>query len=338
MNNKGDKPTVEKRRLMYQAIKERRYTKRKELAEYLNVKERTITNYISYLKKHYGLIIENDPSDYTYKIIDEGYYWKYDYNYSQEKTALTERQVSIILSALASSRPAMPTEIGIIMGNLYRMLSKEERKRLEKLYHFDGDKNKDDQFVIYTMDSIREAINRSRKIMITYKNAAGKISKKILSPYSFASDFGKYYLIAKLDNEDKLKNYRVDRIRNVDILEVSLDPNKLNIDEYLKKAWYMYTEEEVDIVVKFKDKAYAVVNERNMKIGKKLFAEDLKEYGIDQIEEGYFYYKFTALGTKGIRLWLLGFGCEAEIISPNELREEVKRIAQGMVEVYGCDK
>ncbi|MBD3668519.1 MAG: WYL domain-containing protein [Kangiella sp.] len=38
--------------------------------------------------------------------------------------------------------------------------------------------------------------------------------------------------------------------------------------------------------------------------------------------------------TQSVKWWLLGFGDQVEVIKPKALREEMKKIAKGMISLY----
>ena len=56
------------------------------------------------------------------------------------------------------------------------------------------------------------------------KREDGRIRKYIITPYQMVAQDGKYYLICNYDKYDDISNYRVDRIRNIQILEENGKP------------------------------------------------------------------------------------------------------------------
>ena len=51
-------------------------------------------------------------------------------------------------------------------------------------------------------------------------------------------------------------------------------------------------------------------------------------------ENEYFIYEFICNGIKGIKLWLMGFGAEAEVLEPITLRNEIAEEVEKMFAVY----
>ncbi|MCB2291676.1 WYL domain-containing protein [Clostridium sp. CS001] len=144
-------------------------------------------------------------------------------------------------------------------------------------------------------------------------------------PYSFACELGKYYIIGYLESKDCLIHYRIDRISKVSVLEEDGKRNsKFNVYDYLKRTWYMYGGDETRVKVKFSKNCYKAVTEKSLLDG-----------SLIEENEDYFVYEFICNGTYGIKMWLMGFGAEAEVIEPVEFREEVIESVRNMVKVYG---
>ena len=82
------------------------------------------------------------------------------------------------------------------------------------------------------------------------RTADGSVRIYIVTPYQMAAKDGKYYLICNYDKYNDISNYRVDRIRNIQILEESGKPfesleetngQRLNLTEYMNAHIYMYS-------------------------------------------------------------------------------------------------
>nr|WP_310889519.1 WYL domain-containing protein [Clostridium estertheticum] len=98
---------------------------------------------------------------------------------------------------------------------------------------------------------------------------------------------------------------------------------KFNVYDYLKRTWYMYGGDETIVRVKFDKCCYKVVTEKS-----------LLEGSLIEENEDYFVYEFVCNGTYGIKLWIMGFGADAEVIEPVEFREEIIESIRKMNKVY----
>lgn len=122
----------------------------------------------------------------------------------------------------------------------------------------------DNKQLFLNIELINEAINCGKKISFKYAEygidkkehlrtrADGSVREYIISPYQMAAKDGKYYLICNYDRFCDISNYRVDRIREIRLLEESVRPfeslkgangQRLNLVQYMQEHVYMYASE-----------------------------------------------------------------------------------------------
>lgn len=113
-----------------------------------------------------------------------------------------------------------------------------------------------------TIEILDEAISKNKKVKFTYLEYTtkkkqqkktredGSIREYVVTPYQMAAKEGKYYLICNYDKYNDLSNYRIDRIKDVEILDEvgkafkSLDGvtnRSLDLAEYMAEHIYMYS-------------------------------------------------------------------------------------------------
>ena len=129
----------------------------------------------------------------------------------------------------------------------------------------------DNKQVFYNIAILDDAIRKKKKVLFEYaeyhtdkkmhlkKREDGSVREYIITPYQMAVQEGKYYLICNYDKYDDISNYRVDRIRNIQIIEEKGKPfetlkwfghQPMNLNEYMKEHVYMYSSE--NVFVKFR--------------------------------------------------------------------------------------
>ena len=129
----------------------------------------------------------------------------------------------------------------------------------------------DNKQVFYNIAILDDAIRKKKKVLFEYaeyhtdkkmhlkKREDGSVREYIITPYQMAVQERKYYLICNYDKYDDISNYRVDRIRNIQILEEKGKPfetlkwsghQPMNLNEYMKEHVYMYSSE--NAFVKFR--------------------------------------------------------------------------------------
>lgn len=123
------------------------------------------------------------------------------------------------------------------------------------------DNTTDNRQVFLNVEQIDEAIARGRKIAFRYleygtdkkmhpKKRSSGSEIYIVSLYQMAANEGKYYLICNFDKYDDISNYRIDRMKDVQILDEKAKPfeslqgaggKALDLSEYMRSHVYMYS-------------------------------------------------------------------------------------------------
>ncbi|MBX4271088.1 helix-turn-helix transcriptional regulator [Clostridium estertheticum] len=309
----------------FRLIKCKIATTPQEIADIFEILPDNIPNYVKELNEEWETDIIYDKSDKIYKINDED-----DVNgdgileANKYVQPITADDVNLILVSLIQSQTFMETKMAIIKNSLLGLLPKNEARKLKDMLYFEKNPNSDHQYIEFNVKNLRSAIAEEKKVSFSYISAVGNHKNHIIIPYSFACELGKYYIIGYEESKDCLIHFRIDRISNVIILEEDgRRDSKFNVYDYLKRTWYMYGGDETRVKVKFDKCCYKVVTEKS-----------LLEGSLIEENEDYFVYEFVCNGTYGIKLWIMGFGADAEVIEPVEFREEIIDSIRKMNKVY----
>ena len=182
--------------------------------------------------------------------------------------------------------------------------------------------------VFMNTEAVLKAINTDRKIVFDYNdfNEKGRLALKekdvIASPYHKVVYNGRYYLICNLDDEDGFRNYRMEKMSNVRVLEDKprremrkLDPG-FEMDRYINSSIYMFSS---------KDKNRHI----RLRIKRSCFS-DLFDYFGDKFtvskadsDEEYAVVTLSA-NLDGMYFWALQYGNNVEVLEPQELRDKIR--------------
>jgi predicted DNA-binding transcriptional regulator YafY len=182
--------------------------------------------------------------------------------------------------------------------------------------------------VYYNVDKIHSAIANNRKISFQYfdydihkdRVFRNEGMEYLVNPYGLTWSDDNYYMVANHDKYTNVVQYRVDRMVNVNIVEqkrrdpseISIYKSHFNTADYSKKLYNMYSGELELVVIRFKKHVMNSVIDR---------------FGIDipVIEDGEDYFKISnqVAVSDGFISWILMFGDNAEVISPQSLREKI---------------
>lgn len=116
--------------------------------------------------------------------------------------------------------------------------------------------------LFYTIEVLHEAISKGCKVSFSYceygtdkvlhrkRLSDGSVREYVVSPYQMAAKEGKYFLICNYDKYNDITNYRVDRIKDIRLLEnVPIQPfemldkakeRSLNLEKYMAEHIYMF--------------------------------------------------------------------------------------------------
>ena len=199
------------------------------------------------------------------------------------------------------------------------------------------------QEIFGTIEKLDEAITAKKKVSFHYleygmdkkqhekRREDGSVREYVVSPYQMAAQDGKYYLICNYDPYDDISNYRVERIKDIKILDEPAKPFKtlqgadgqeLNLAKYMAKHFYMYSSENQE--VKFR-------------IVKRMITDiiDIFGMGVRFSNETDEYVTVTAHVDKdAMRQFAKSYAPDVLVLEPKKLVEEIKAEAENTITAY----
>ncbi len=182
---------------------------------------------------------------------------------------------------------------------------------------------------IYNIDAIHNAINENRKLSFKYFSYDGekrKIYRNSGAPYTVSPcglvwNDENYYLVALDEEAELVKNFRVDKMQSVLVLEKTRkdDPRviKFNPADYSKRIFGMYGGREELVTLECRESLAGVMLDR--------FGSAINFQKTD------FGFKLTVrlMISPNFFAWVLGFGEDIRILSPVSVRREIaEKIAE----------
>ncbi len=148
----------------------------------------------------------------------------------------------------------------------------------------------------------------------------------ILHPYRIAFIHRGWYLIAHTEKTSDVRTYKIERILSVEVLSEHYhhDPH-FNLDAYFGNAWQMVREERsYHVKIRFAPKVASNVDEITWH----------KTQHTTWQEDGSLLFEVDVDGIQEISWWILGYGDQAEVLEPQELRDLMGRHALRMNAYY----
>lgn len=233
--------------------------------------------------------------------------------------SFAELMAVIFVNRLLESLGRDPiTEAGIkLTQRLIAGLPEPQRLYLQEIYQnfrveFSGSEGRGAQILQVFADAIR----LQKAVKIQYNAfASGESSERIIHPYTIYFR-QQYYIVAWCTSRDSIREFRLDRIQEAEILETYFEPDpSFDYEEYSKRCWLaLKGEEDYRVVLRFTPEYSPFIKEY---MGNK--ADVLKD-----LPDGSLEYHKTVSMLDEIFAWVLSMGTEVEVLAPEELKTMVR--------------
>lgn len=175
---------------------------------------------------------------------------------------------------------------------------------------------------------IERAIEGCCRIRVTYESIESGVNERLVEPYFIVFRGRAFYFVGFSCRQEKWRTYRMGRIRDLQLTEETFVRQEgINAESYFDGSWQVYGGDPVEVVVRFNGAAARVI----------LTGSHHKDESIERIDEDTILYTVTTRGLEEIERWLLGFGSEACVISPPELRLHLLKIGEYLSKEYGAE-
>lgn len=148
-----------------------------------------------------------------------------------------------------------------------------------------------------------------------------------VSPWGLSWDDENYYLVAYDAREEKIKHYRVDKMRSLRMLEEPREGEEhfrqFDMGDYARKNFSMFGGREYRVRLLMKNDLAGVVIDR--------FGKDVSLVPVD---EEHFAVNVDVYLSGQFLHWIFALGDGAKIVGPPEVVEEAKREIRRLAEQY----
>jgi len=240
-------------------------------------------------------------------------------------------ELKLLADAVQSSKFITQRKSLSLIKKLENLASSHEAGKLHRQVFIQSRVKSMNESIYYSVDSIHEAISEGKKISFKYfdytvqKEQAFRRGGEayVVSPVALTWNDENYYLITYSDEIQELKHFRVDRMSHVSKLEEprSAGAGGFNLAGYSKKVFGMYAGEEVTVKLRVHNKLVGAVIDH--------FGKD-----VTMVADGgeHFSVMVEVALSPVFFGWLFQFGELCEVISPQRLKDELKRRAQELLE------
>ncbi len=174
------------------------------------------------------------------------------------------------------------------------------------------------------ISQIREAMNRCRELKIVYWSAhRGATSERVIGPYGLVEHGGDWYVVAHDSKRDETVTFRVDRIRDAELLASEYEiPADFDVQQWNKDRDFVPAAGSTIARVLFRKESAR-------------FAKDeLPAKDLTPLPDGSLVAKVRVASEVWFLSWLLQFGSGVEVLEPTELRAKVRDTCRAILSFH----
>lgn len=172
---------------------------------------------------------------------------------------------------------------------------------------------------------IEQSILSKKSLRIEYESLETKVTTRQVDPYSLIFRRHAWYLIGFCHLRSQIRIFRLNRIKKVTLLDKSYEIKPdFSLSTFFKDSWEIYQGEPVIVKIRFKGTGTKVVES----------GQHHPSERISKSKDGSLIYEVKANGIEEIARWILGFGENAEVLEPKELREKMGSTIKNLSKIY----
>ena len=233
-------------------------------------------------------------------------------------------ELKLLVDAVQSSRFITRKKSKELIKKLEDEVSRYDCSKLKRQVYVAERVKTDNERIYYNIDGIHQGIQTNHKISFIYMdwNAKKQLvprgnDAKVVSPWALIWRDDNYYLAAFDGTDGIMKHYRVDKMKDVTVLEdrrKGLEQfEQVDLAQYSNRTFGMFGGREEIVTLEFPERLIGLLIDR--------FG---KEISIRKGENDCFLGRVRLKVSSQFFGWLTGIGKEIRIASPESVREEYK--------------
>ena len=233
-------------------------------------------------------------------------------------------ELKLLVDAVQSSRFITRKKSKELIKKLEDEVSRYDCSKLKRQVYVAERVKTDNERIYYNIDGIHQGIQTNHKISFIYMdwNAKKQLvprgnDAKVVSPWTLIWRDDNYYLAAFDGTDGIMKHYRVDKMKDVTVLEDRREGleqfEQVDLAQYSNRTFGMFGGREEIVTLEFPERLIGLLIDR--------FG---KEISIRKGENDCFLGRVRLKVSSQFFGWLTGIGKEIRIASPESVREEYK--------------
>ncbi len=244
-------------------------------------------------------------------------------------------ELKLLVDSVQSSKFITHKKSNELIKKIEGLASKFEANQLQRQVFVANRIKTMNESIYYTVDYIHEAINKNAKVSFQYFRWNAEKQKVlrfngerfVVSPWALTFDDENYYMIGYDSQSGSIKHYRVDKMLKLEITNQKRDGADLfkNFDMglYSKKTFGMFSGDEQFVILRCKRKLASVMIDR--------FGEDVN---FSNVTSTHFELRIKVQISPLFLTWLMNFGQDITILSPESVKDEYIKLAKDCINQY----
>jgi len=297
--------------------------KARELAQELNVSERTVHRYIGMLEEM-GIPVYSERGPYGGFSLVRGYKLP-PLVFTAEEATVLYMGVNLVRDVWGQTYQQAITAVTAKLDNVLPDELKQQVSLAQQSLVVGGLTAMDYRPWEPTLHALRQCIGDRRRVRLSYHSFARQDTCREVDPYALTFQWGLWYMVGFCHLRKGLRTFRVDRIQDIAPLDTRFVlPRDFSVRDYLARN--MRFEPQYRICVRLTANVAAEVRER---YGHWMETADHPDGSITA--------RFGVGTLDWTVRWVLSQGAEAQVLEPPELIARVKKAAQGALSRYPDD-
>lgn len=242
-------------------------------------------------------------------------------------------ELKLLADAVGSAKFLSEKKSHQLIDKLTSLASVYEAGSLRRKIYISDRLRSDNEQVYYAVDAIHTAMEKNRQVAFYYfeynekKVKVYRHDKKRyqVSPWGLIWSDGNYYMVAYDSAFGGMKHYRIDKMENTALLDLSRDGKeageRLDLSSYVKSIFGMYGGEETLVTLRAENRLSGVVLDR--------FGHDNTFFDRG---DGHFEVSVRVSVSPQFLGWIMSFGRNLVITAPNEVVAKYKALAKEILE------
>ena len=244
-------------------------------------------------------------------------------------------ELKLLVDSIQSSKFITEKKSSELIKKLTNMASVYEAAQLRRQVVVHGRVKTMNESIYYFVDDIHRAIAENKKISFEYMkwNEEKKLVRRkdtlyVVSPWALTWDDENYYLIAYDDAAERIKHFRVDKLKSIQVLEdrrTGKDAFKaFDMARYAKMSFGMFGGKPTKVRISFENDLVGVFIDR--------FGRDIPIYSTDR--EGWSETSVEVAMSDQFLGWIFALGSKVKILGPKEVVARFKDELAAMKQLY----